>query len=45
MTNADLERRTTDVGHRAVATTAFPLIPLWYRSRAPVKKAFGLAEE
>jgi hypothetical protein len=35
---------TGNLGH-ALATTAFPLILLWYLNRAPVKKAFGLAEE
>jgi hypothetical protein len=35
---------TGNLGY-ALATTAFPLILLWYRNRAPLKKAFGLAEE
>ena len=29
----------------ALASTAFPLLLLWYLNRAPVKKAFGLAED
>jgi hypothetical protein len=29
----------------ALATTAFPLILLWYLNREPVKRAFGMAEE
>jgi hypothetical protein len=32
------------LGH-ALATTAFPLILLWYLNRALVKTAFGLADE
>ena len=35
---------TGNLGY-ALATTAFPLILLWYLHRAPVKRAFGLAEE
>jgi len=29
----------------ALATTAFPLLLLWYMNRASVKKAFGITEE
>ena len=29
----------------ALATTAFPLILLWYLNRAPVKRAFGIVED
>ena len=29
----------------ALASTAFPFLLLWYLNRAPVKRAFGLAEE
>ncbi len=29
----------------ALATTAFPLILLWYLNRASVRRAFGMAEE
>jgi hypothetical protein len=28
----------------ALATTAFPLVLLWYLNREPVKKAFGITE-
>jgi len=40
----DLRARGQNLGY-ALATTTFPLILLWYRNRAPVKKAFGLVEE
>ncbi len=29
----------------ALATTAFPLILLWYLNRAPVRQAFGMSDE
>ena len=35
---------TGNLGY-AMASTAFPLLLLWYLNRAPVKKAFGLVEE